>query len=62
MCLKAMPGMETTPFPGEYTIGTGWVSTPILPLGDWQRFCVIPVTQEQLKNFEEKGVILYEVE
>lgn len=35
---------------------------PYFAIGDWQRFCVIPVTQEQLKNFEEKGVILYEVE
>lgn len=35
---------------------------PYFAIGDWQRFCVIPVTEERLKEFEEMGVILYEVE
>lgn len=35
---------------------------PYFAIGDWQRFCVIPVTEERLTEFEEGGVILYEVE
>ena len=35
---------------------------PYFAIGDWQRFCIIPVTEERLTEFEEKGVMLYEVE
>lgn len=35
---------------------------PYFAIGDWQRFCVIPVTDEILNEWEQKGVILYEIE
>lgn len=35
---------------------------PYFAIGDWQHFCVIPVTEQSLKDFSEKGVMLYEVE
>lgn len=31
-------------------------------IGDWRHFCVIPLTEERLREFEEKGVVLYEME
>lgn len=31
-------------------------------IGDWRRFCIIPVTAERLREFEEKGVTLYEMD
>ena len=31
-------------------------------MGDWRHFCVIPVTEDRLRAFEEKGVALYEME
>ena len=31
-------------------------------IGDWRHFCVIPFTEERRKEFEEKGVVLYEME
>ena len=35
---------------------------PYFAIGDWQHFCVMPVTEQILKDFSEKGVMLYEVE
>lgn len=34
---------------------------PYFAIGDWQRLCVIPVTEEILKEFEQKGVELHEI-
>lgn len=34
---------------------------PYFAIGDWQRFCVIPVTDEIINGFEQKGVELYEI-
>lgn len=31
-------------------------------IGDWRHFCVIPLTRERLTEFQEKGVVLYEIE
>lgn len=31
-------------------------------IGDWRHFSVIPVTEERLRAFEEKGAVLYEME
>ena len=35
---------------------------PYDAIGDWRRFCIIPVTQERLEEFEQKGTVLYEME
>lgn len=35
---------------------------PYEAIGDWRRFCVIPVTQECLEAFRQKGSVLYELE
>lgn len=34
---------------------------PYFAIGDWQRLCVIPVTEEILNAFEQKGVELHEI-
>lgn len=31
-------------------------------IGDWEHFCIIPVTDETIAEFEEKGTIIYEIE
>ena len=35
---------------------------PYFAIGDWERFCIIPVTAERLQEFKEKGVVLYALE
>lgn len=35
---------------------------PYFAIGDWERFCIIPVTAERLQEFKEKGVVLYTLE
>lgn len=34
---------------------------PYFAIGDWDRFCVIPVTEDILSNFTQKGVKIYEI-
>lgn len=34
---------------------------PYFAIGDWQRLCIIPITQETLNEFEEKGVNIFEI-
>ena len=34
---------------------------PYFAVGDWDRFCVIPVTEDILSNFTQKGVKIYEI-
>lgn len=35
---------------------------PYFAIGDWQRFCVIPVTDELINGLKQKGVELYEIQ
>lgn len=35
---------------------------PYFAIGDWERFCIIPVTLEIIRDFEQKGVKVYEIE
>lgn len=35
---------------------------PYFATGDWEHFCVIPVTENTIQTFEEKGVLIYEIE
>ena len=35
---------------------------PYDAIGDWRRFCIIPVTQARLKEFEQEGAVLHEME
>lgn len=35
---------------------------PYFAIGDWEHFCIIPVTQEIIDDFEQKGVQIYEIE
>lgn len=35
---------------------------PYFAIGDWMRFCIIPVTQETISAFEEKGVEIHEID
>ena len=34
---------------------------PYFAIGDWERFCIIPVTEELLTDFAQKGVELHEI-
>lgn len=34
---------------------------PYFAIGDWERFCIIPVTEELLTEFAQKGVELHEI-
>lgn len=34
---------------------------PYFAIGDWERFCIIPVTEELLTDFDQKGVELHEI-
>ena len=34
---------------------------PYFAIGDWDRFCVIPVTEDILSNFTQKGVKIHEI-
>ena len=47
--------------PGLYHRGEIGVY-PYFAIGDWQHFCVIPVTEVTLLDLSEKGVMLYEME
>ena len=35
---------------------------PYFAIGDWEHFCVIPVTEETIAKFEQKGTLIYEIE
>lgn len=35
---------------------------PYFAIGDWEHFCIIPVTENTIQEFEEKGVLVYEIE
>ena len=35
---------------------------PYDAIGDWRHFCAIPVTEDRLREFEEKGAALYEMD
>lgn len=35
---------------------------PYFAIGDWEHFCFIPVTDETIAEFEQKGTIIYEIE
>ena len=35
---------------------------PYFAIGDWEHFCIIPVTQETIDSYEQKGVEIYEIE
>ncbi len=35
---------------------------PYFAIGDWEHFCIIPVTQEIISDLEQKGVNVYEIE
>lgn len=34
---------------------------PYFAIGDWEHFCIIPVTDETIAEFEQKGVEVYEI-
>lgn len=34
---------------------------PYFAIGDWEHFCIIPVTEEIITEFEEKGVEIHEI-
>lgn len=34
---------------------------PYFAIGDWEHFCIIPVTENTIQTFEEKGVLIYEI-
>ena len=35
---------------------------PYDAIGDWRRFCILPVTEARLREFEQKGAVLHEME
>lgn len=35
---------------------------PYFAIGSWQHLCIIPVTEETINEFEQKGVKIYEIE
>lgn len=35
---------------------------PYFAIGDWEHFCIIPVAQETIDSYEQKGVEIYEIE
>lgn len=35
---------------------------PYFAIGDWEHLCIIPVTQEIIDDYEQKGVEIYEIE
>lgn len=35
---------------------------PYFAIGDWARLCVIPVTEQTIANFKQKGVQVYEID
>lgn len=35
---------------------------PYFAIGDWEHFCIIPVTENTIQEFKEKGVLIYEIE
>ena len=53
-------GEEAIPSVLFYQDGVGLY--PYDAIGDWRHFCVIPVTEERLREFEEKGAVLYEMD
>ncbi len=34
---------------------------PYFAIGDWEHFCIIPVTEETVTEFGEKGVQIHEI-
>ena len=47
------------PFALFYRDGIGVY--PYFAIGDWEHFCIIPVTEETVTEFEEKGVQIHEI-
>lgn len=53
-------GSAAVPATVYYKDGIGLY--PYDAIGDWRRFCMIPVTQERLEEFKDKGAVLHEME
>lgn len=34
---------------------------PYFAIGDWEHFCIIPVTEEIIAEFEKKGAQIHEI-
>ena len=50
---------NAVPFALFYRGGIGVY--PYFAIGDWEHFCIIPVTEETVTEFEEKGVQIHEI-
>ena len=50
---------NAVPFALFYREGIGVY--PYFAIGDWERFCIIPVTEEAVTEFGEKGVQIHEI-
>ena len=50
---------NAVPFALFYREGIGVY--PYFAIGDWEHFCIIPVTEETVTEFEEKGVQIHEI-
>mgnify|MGYP006895495301 CR=1 FL=1 len=44
-----------------YNLGPEAADYPYFAIGDWERFCIIPVTEEAVTEFGEKGVQIHEI-
>ena len=52
-------GKNAVPFALFYREGIGVY--PYFAIGDWEHFCIIPVTEETVTEFGEKGVQIHEI-
>ena len=53
-------GSDAVPYALFHKDGIGVY--PYFAIGDWEHFCVIPVTEETIAKFEQKGTLIYEIE
>lgn len=51
---------DSVPYVFFYKDGVGVY--PYFAIGDWEHFCIIPVTDETIAEFEQKGVEIREIE
>lgn len=51
---------DSVPYALFYKDGVGVY--PYFAIGDWEHLCIIPVTEETLAEFREKGVEIHEIE
>ncbi|MCI6850047.1 MAG: hypothetical protein MR883_00850, partial [Clostridiales bacterium] len=53
-------GRGAVPYALFYKDGIGIY--PYFAIGDWEHFCIIPVTEETVAEFKQKGVEIHEIQ